>query len=121
MNDSTERPLQRTPDSLTNWRELEADRMALSRPNQLSPVERTLRYLLRDLCVDWGYCLPPAETERIAKSTTITAAQFAEAVLRAEGGDAASPSEELVERIAQRFIAYVGSAELPPGHSNDEP
>ncbi len=58
--------------------------MGLSRPNRPTPVERTLRYLLRDLCVEWGYCLPPAETERIATSTSITAKQFAEAVLRAE-------------------------------------
>ncbi|MDX2012886.1 MAG: hypothetical protein SFW67_21995 [Myxococcaceae bacterium] len=64
--------------------------------------------------------MPPAEAERIARSTSITAKQFAEAVLRAEGDDSSAPSDALVEKIAARFIAAVGSSELPSRPADEE-
>ncbi len=91
--------------------------MGLSRPNQYAPTERTLRYLLYDVCVTWGFCLPPADADRIATSSNLSAEQFAEEVLLAEGFEP-SQNPELVERFTRLFHAHVGLT--PPEDVSDE-
>jgi hypothetical protein len=44
--------------------------------------------LLIDLCVGWGFCIPPADCVRLASSRHLTADEFATEVLLAEGFDA---------------------------------
>ena len=48
-------------------------------------LEDRLSHLLQELCIDWGFCIPPADARRIASTTPLTADQFAYAVLTAEG------------------------------------
>ncbi len=67
--------------------------MGLRRIKGMPPLERKLRYLLHDLCVDWGFCLPPADTDRIAQSPQISAHIFAIEVMRAEGFGGSEGSE----------------------------
>lgn len=48
-------------------------------------MERELEYLLYDLCVQWGFCIPPESADRICKMTRLTATIFAASVIEAEG------------------------------------
>jgi hypothetical protein len=52
---------------------------------QDSSSEDRLSHLLYELCVDWGFCIPPADAQRIVSTKPLTADQFAYAVLTAEG------------------------------------
>jgi len=85
--------------------------MGMPRPSQSPPGERKLRYVLYDLCVQWGYCIPPADQERIAASKEITAEQFAIEVLKAEGF-APEHEPERVKDIANFFVEKVGASSL---------
>jgi hypothetical protein len=82
--------------------------MGMRRPKDLPPGERKLSYVLYDLCVKWGYCIPPADAERIAQSKEITAEDFAIAVLKAEGFVPEQEPEQ-VRKIAAYFAEQIGS------------
>ena len=64
--------------------------------------------MLYDLCVEWGYCIPPADADRIATLSEITAEKFATEVLKAEGL-IPEHERELVREIADFFLARIGS------------
>ena len=85
--------------------------MGLSLDKNLPPLERKLRYFLYDLCVDWGFCIPPKESDRIASMQRITAVELAIEVVRAEGSGGSEHSE-WVEKISKRFIDQFGCDEL---------
>jgi hypothetical protein len=51
-------------------------------------LEKDLRSLLSTLCVEWGFCIPPDDVDRIASSQRLTADEFATEVLKAEGFNA---------------------------------
>jgi hypothetical protein len=74
---------------------------------QGSPLEDRLFHLLYELCVDWGFCIPPADAERIASTKTLTADQFAYAGLTAEGF-VAEYEMRWFEQIRQRFVDRFG-------------
>jgi hypothetical protein len=74
---------------------------------QGSSLEDRLSHLLYELCVDWGFCIPPADAQRIASMKTLTADQFAYAVLKAEGF-VAEYEIRWFERIRQRFVDRFG-------------
>jgi hypothetical protein len=82
--------------------------MGMRRPNDFPPGERKLRYVLYDLCVKWGYCIPPADGDRIAQFKEITAEEFAIEVLKAEGF-APEQEPEQVRKIAAYFVEQIGS------------
>lgn len=73
------------------------------------PMERELIYLLSDLCVKWGFCIPGRNFEQIAKKDYYHADDFAMDVVEAEGMDKDS---EWVNRIAQRFRERFGTDEI---------
>ena len=70
-------------------------------------LDKQVRYLLRELCVDWGFCIPPADADRIAGSERLEADEFAAEVLRAEG---MVPEYEAkwFRRIKRRFTDRFG-------------
>ena len=43
--------------------------------------------LLNELCVDWGFCLPPQEQARLKDTPPSDVDAFTDAVIRAEGLD----------------------------------
>ena len=71
-------------------------------------LEKQLRLLLSGLCVDWGFCIPPADADRIAQSKQLNAKEFAKEVLVAEG---MWPKHEAkwAHRIEQRFFERFGN------------
>lgn len=72
-------------------------------------MERELIYLLADLCVKWGFCIPADDLERISKKSHFTAQDFALDVAQAEDIDADSI---WVNRIAEKFSERFGANEI---------
>lgn len=73
------------------------------------PMERELVYLLGDLCVKWGFCIPGDDFEQITKKDYYHADDFAMDVVVAEGMD---DDSEWVNRIAERFRERFGTDEI---------
>lgn len=48
-------------------------------------MSKEIEYLLNDLCIDWGFCIPPEDIKRITEVATWEADDFACQVLMAEG------------------------------------
>lgn len=91
--------------------------MGVGLDKQLPPLERALALLLYDLCVEWGFCIPSAEADRIARRKSLTAQEFAHEVLRAEG---LNPEYERqwVRKIAARFVEHFGTSEVSEGQQS---
>ena len=83
--------------------------MGFKVPKDTPPMERELIYLLADLCVKWGFCIPPDDFEQISKMDYYHAREFAMDVVEAEGLDGYSG---WVNKIAQRFRVRFGSDEI---------
>ncbi len=68
--------------------------------------------LLDWLCVEWGFCLSPADVHRIATVECLKANDFAREVLLAEGMD---PDYEVqwCQKIKRRFIDELGGSSGP--------
>jgi hypothetical protein len=84
-----------------------AEAMGVRPLKQGSSLEERLSHLLYELCVDWGFCIPPADAQRIASTKSLTADQFAYAVLTAEGS-VAEYEARWFEQIRQRFVGRFG-------------
>jgi hypothetical protein len=82
------------------------------------PFEKGLRDLLDWLCVEWGFCIPPGDRDRIATMQHLDAEKFAAEVLRAEGFN---PEYERVwlrkikHRFHEKFGRVAAARDLPPG------
>lgn len=48
-------------------------------------MNKEIKYLLKDLCVEWGFCIPSVDAEKIANMQKLEADEFACLVLEAEG------------------------------------
>lgn len=70
--------------------------------------EGKVRSLLDGLCVDWGFCIPSADANRLTGLTQLEAEQFARDVLLAEGMDPDLERRWLVA-LESRFVEYLGS------------
>lgn len=64
-------------------------------------------YLLDELCVEWGFCIPPNDAEIIKEEKYLEADEFACKVLIAEGMD---PEYEIRWRrkIRNKFVDQFG-------------
>ena len=89
----------------------EGPALGLSLDKNTPLLERKLRYFLYDLCVDWGFCLPPDDLDRIATLQCVTADELAFEVVKAEGFSG-SEGGEWVGKISRRFIDHFGSDKL---------
>ena len=72
-----------------------------------SELKDDLNALLYWLCVEWGFCIPPEDHNRIVHSHHLRADDFAIEVLRAEG---MNPEYEVEwrHRIRDQFIERFG-------------
>lgn len=83
--------------------------MGFKVPRDTPPMERELIYLLVDLCVKWGFCIPPDDFEQISKAEYYHADDFGLDVVRAEGMEGYS---SWTNKIAQRFRIRFGTDEI---------
>ena len=74
-------------------------------------MEGELKYLLYDLCVEWGFCTPADKSDEICKRTEIAAKEFAFLVLEAEGMNP-EYEKQWVNKIAQKFRERFGQEEI---------
>jgi hypothetical protein len=74
-------------------------------------MQEALDFLLYDICVDLGFCLPPDDNARICTTESWDADAFVEEVFRAEGMDS---NEHLKwkREIRNRFIDMFGSSSV---------
>lgn len=73
------------------------------------PMERELIYLLADLCVKWGFCIPFDDHNKISKNEHYHAIEFARDIVKAEGLEVYSGWGN---RIAERFKERFGTDEI---------
>ncbi len=73
------------------------------------PMEREIIYLLADLCVIWGFCIPPDEYDEISKKEYYEAIEFAQDVVTAEGMEG---DKGWTNKIAERFRERFGKDEI---------
>lgn len=70
------------------------------------PMERELIYLLSDLYVKWGFCIPPDSFDRISKMEYYYVDDFTLDVLEAEGVETAYETvwkKKISEKFKERF------------------
>lgn len=72
-------------------------------------LQRDLEFLLSDLCVEWGFCIPPVYAVKIAQSKELDGDEFAKAVLIAEGMNL-EYEKQWYRRIRSRFETKFGLA-----------
>ncbi|MGY3448657.1 hypothetical protein [Bradyrhizobium sp. USDA 4353] len=75
--------------------------------NADAALRKRLNFLLRELCVDWGFCSRLTADDLLSAGKVPTARAFAEAVLQAEGMTA-ELERTWRRRIEQLFIARCG-------------
>ena len=85
--------------------------MGYKQPKDTPPMEREINYLLYDLCVDLGFCIPPINAEEISKRTHLAAERFANDVIEAEG---LKPEYEKkwMNKISNKFRERFGVEEI---------
>lgn len=85
--------------------------MGFNVKKDVPPMERELIYLLGDLCVKWGFCIPADDYNQISKADYYQADEFGKDVVKAEGMD---PDFETqwVQKIADRFKERFGHHEI---------
>ena len=88
--------------------------MSRQQRTRVKRIERLLepdevRGLLSRLCIEYGFCLPPIEVEKLAGSPPTDIDEFAEAALVAEGYGITKSDPLCIkarELIAQAFIHH---------------
>ena len=74
-------------------------------------MEREINYLLYDLCVKWGFCIPPKNAEEISHKAQFSAIEFANEVISAEGMNP-EYEQQWVKKISERFRERFGEEEI---------
>jgi hypothetical protein len=70
-------------------------------------LERDLRDLLDELCVEWGFCIPPAACDEISRRSSLSAGEFASAVLQAEGMNP-EYEKKWFQKLSDLFVGRFG-------------
>lgn len=85
--------------------------MGYKQKKNVPPMEREINYLLADLCVNWGFCIPPNDQIEISKAEFYTSNDFAKDVVNAEGLNA-DYENKWVRKISERFRERFGNDEI---------
>lgn len=79
-------------------------------------MSKKIEYLLNDLCVDWGFCIPPDDQRRIIEARSWEADDFSCQVLNAERMNP-EYEKQWRKKIRSRFIEYLGDDTYVPENS----
>ncbi len=85
--------------------------MGYKQRRDVPPMEREINYLLADLCVIWGFCIPPDDEIEISKADFLDAESFGRAIVSAEGMDPDTDTK-WVKEIANKFKERFGTDEI---------
>ncbi|MCG8555447.1 MAG: hypothetical protein MJD61_09205 [Proteobacteria bacterium] len=72
--------------------------------------QRHTRQLLNDLCVELGFCLPPADVERLAAAPPTDVLAFTDAVLSTEGLSPETADRHLYRQVRDMVAAAFRSS-----------
>lgn len=87
----------------------------------MKSLEEELRILLTRLCIDLGFCIMlDDELERIANSKWLSADEFANAVLQADGSDAPETEVKWKRVLKSAFIEHFGTTTVGADDFRDE-
>ena len=75
-------------------------------------MKSRIEWLLDDLCVELGFCLPPDEYARLASSPPMSTEAFTNAVFVAERLDPLSPEKELWRTVHSRVTRCFEAMDL---------
>jgi hypothetical protein len=73
----------------------------------------TVAWLLCELCVELGFCLPPEAQRRLQSALPAGAEAFADAVLAAEGMDPQTADPRLRQQVSARIAKHFQETEVP--------
>lgn len=78
--------------------------------------DQDLTSFLDVLCVEWGFCIPASDKERILQLESVTANEFAELVLKAEGlcSETSPWFKKIVHRFSHAFGKEVSKTDYRP-------
>jgi len=78
-------------------------------------LSKDLDFLLRDLCTEWGFCNRLSATDLVVAGASLSATEFARAVLQAEG---MNPEYEAywAKQIQRQFVARFGASVSPESY-----
>jgi hypothetical protein len=71
-------------------------------------------FLLKTLCEQWGYCLPPQEHERILNNPPLTVYEFTDEVFVADGEDPSSADKKILNDV--RTVVAAAFAKVTGTH-----
>ncbi len=74
-------------------------------------MEREINYLLVDLCVIWGFCIPSKDQIEISKAEYYSSEDFAKDVVDAEGMNS-EYEKKWVKKITGKFKERFGGNEI---------
>lgn len=74
-------------------------------------MDEAVEYILKDLCVELGFCIPRSEAEKLKSLKRLEANEFASLVLTAEGM-VPEYEKQWVRKISSRFEEYFGQSEV---------
>jgi hypothetical protein len=72
------------------------------------PLAQTLRWLLDELCVELGFCVPPEERVRLQAEPVVSVDALTDAVLAAEGMDPMICDKELRRLLRSKIDTRIG-------------
>jgi hypothetical protein len=73
--------------------------------------------LLDDLCVRLGYCLPPADQQRLINDAPMSVDEFTDAVVNAEGFDPVLTATTPRQQVRRMVAAAFGEPVRPDGRT----
>ena len=76
-----------------------------------SNLEQRLSHLLGELCVDWGFCISPEDAQKISSLERLTADEFANRVMIAEGF-VAEHEKTWFRKLRRRFVDEFGGTNV---------
>lgn len=82
------------------------------------PMERELNYLLNDLCVKWGFCIPPDNQIEISQAEYYTSSDFANDVISSDGMNP-DGEKKWLRKISDKFIERFGTDEIDVSSFSD--
>lgn len=85
--------------------------MGYKQKKDVPPMEREINYLLADLCVKWGFCIPPNDQIEISKAGYYNSENFAKDIVEAEGMNPEHESK-WIKKISEKFKERFGTYEI---------
>jgi hypothetical protein len=86
-------------------------KMGFKQKKDMTPMEREISYLLADLCLQWGFCIPINKQIEISKAEYYISKDFANDVIEAEGMNS-EYEHKWIKKISAKFKERFGTDQI---------